>query len=490
MFQTKYRNQKKQIDINPFQSLLDSFKTTPVLSRPVVLEISDHLRENLFDFQLKDVEKAVEQKKGRVLFGHEMGCGKTIISITTAYHYKGKVLVICPSYLESNWANELLKWQFTSEDKINLIRKTKQDLCFDCIRVIIISYDLAVRKIKELELYHFETIIVDESHYLKNRKSLRVKTLSNFLKNHSKRLLLLSGTPATNSPRDLFVQLHLLYPEYFKDYFEFSKRYCDGHKGPFGWDDRGASNVQEMNLILKHLMIRRLKKDILKDLPGKIRMKTFLDVKITFSMKKNAKRLLKLNKELAKVGEFAPDHLQKKFNQRLFLISQMFTELSYTKKYAILKFLEDFLNGSAEKFIVFVHHKHVVEAICEFLDKKEIGFVTIDGSTKQELRQDLVNDFVDKSSKSRVAVLSLKACSTGLNFTPVTNIIFAELLYELAVLKQAEDRINRIGCTQTCQYYYLIAKNTIDEKVFSSIQSKSTVIDKIIDNSNSNFNFI
>jgi SWI/SNF-related matrix-associated actin-dependent regulator of chromatin subfamily A-like protein 1 len=446
--------------------------------------VDDILLSKLFDYQLEDVQKAVSEMKGRCILAHEMGCGKSIISISIAKHYGGKVLVICPSYLRSNWKNELLKWKFVSENDIQVIFKTKETLDND-VPVIIISYDLAVRKIDELAKLRFESIIADESQYLKNRNSKRVETLQNYLKTSSNQLLLLSGTPITNCVRDLFVQLNILYPNYFNDYYDFSIRYCDGKRGAFGWDDRGSSNAEELNFALSHLMIRRLKKDILKDLPSKRRMKLYLDVNITSSMKKNMKKLVNLNSKLSKVIDMdneAP-HLKKMFNERMYLISTMFTELSYVKKYAVANYLKGFVdNVGDERFIIFCHHQHFMDYLEKLiLEELKLSCIRIDGKTDQTIRQVLVDDFLNNK---QVALLSIKAASTGLNLTPVKKMIFAEIIWDLSSLKQAEDRINRIGCDSVCEYFYLIANGTIDNNVFSNVSRKFNVIENVIDNGN------
>lgn len=386
--------------------------------------------------------------------------------------------------MRSNWRNEFIKWNYTNENDIDIITKTKDDIKYDECSVTIISYDLAVRKIDDLNGLVYDTIIVDESHFLKNRLTKRVKTLKNYLSKSSKQILLLSGTPATSCSRDLFSQLNILYPKYFDCYYDYTRRYCDGKNGAWGWDDRGSSNTSELNFILQHLIVRRLKRDILKDLPSKMRMKIFLDVKITAKMKKNEVKLDNLNQELRDVNiDDATPALEKKFKERLYLISQMFIQLSYTKKPAAIDYIKNTLeNIGKEKLILFCHHVHVIDSIAETLEKIDIGFITIRGNTRQDIRQDLIDEFVDPASDKQVAILSLSACCTGLNITPVSKMIFVEILWDIATLKQSEDRIHRIGAEYTCEYYYLIGKNTIDERVFSNVSRKFSVLDKVLDN--------
>jgi SWI/SNF-related matrix-associated actin-dependent regulator of chromatin subfamily A-like protein 1 len=443
--------------------------------------LSDFLKTKLFNYQLEDVRRAINQYAGRVLLAHEMGCGKTIISIAIAQHYGGKVLIICPSYLRANWRNELLKW---TKHKIQIINKTTDDVA-DNNDALIISYDLLVRKIDDFKDYRFDTIVVDESQYLKNPKSKRFKHISAWLSSASKSLLLLSGTPATNCVRDLYAQLHILYPKFFDNYYEFTIRYCKGHQARFGWDDRGVSNVGELQFILSKMMIRRIKRDVLNDLPSKRRMKLYLEVALTRKMKTQNSQLNKIFAEMNKIQEIedTPERLKKTLNKMLYLISSMFTELSHVKKKVLIEYFRE--NVFEDKFIIFAHHQHVLDALEELFKDCGTGYIRIDGSTKMEERQRLVDLFIDCEQKDiRVALLSLKACSTGLNFTPVSKMFFAEMLWEQATLLQAEDRINRIGCTSKCEYVYFICEKTIDERVFSNVTKKFKIIENLIDGGN------
>ena len=476
------------------------------------LDVNETIDAVLFDYQREDIKRVVHEMNGRALLALGMGLGKTISSIAITDHFRrtaGRgsgireraLLVVCPSYLRQNWYRELVKWNYVREDEaeeqILVIMKGKDlkdedESYLPSFPVVIVSYSLLVRNYASFSKLRWLMIIVDESAYLKNRETKRVKTLGNYLKSNSTHVLLLSGTPALNCPRELFVQLNILYPSYFTDYFDFSIRYCEGHQGYFGWDDRGSCKEKELNYVLNQLMVRRLKKDVLTNLPAKQRQKVFLDVKITKSMQKNAAKLQTLNEQLRNIQAMDPDapHWQKKFKERNTLISRMFTEVSHVKKKVVVEYLQDLVREKANtdrpKIIVFAHHQHVLDTLAEMADKMSWDYIRIDGTTAQNARQTKVDNFVDASSGVNLALLSLKACCTGLNFTPVTTMVFAELLFEISTLRQSEDRIHRIGAAQdtNLEYYYLVGTGTIDEKIFNSIDRKFTVLQKIMDDGN------
>ena len=469
----------------------------------------------LYDYQRTDIKKVIYQMDGRALLALGMGLGKTISSIAVTDHLKrtrdmdattSSLLVICPSYLRHNWCRELVKWKFVAEEEEILVvmkttdLKANDDAYLLQFPVVVISYDLIVRNFAVFAGLRWLMIIVDESAYLKNPETKRVRTLGKYLKSHSKYMLLLSGTPAMNCPRELYVQLNILYPQYFSDYYAFTIRYCNGHRDYFGWNDRGSSKERELNYVLNQLMVRRLKKDVLKDLPGKRREKVFLDIPLTKSMQKNAAKLDVLNRELSKIHAMDPDapHWAKKFKERNVLISKMFTEVSYSKTGPVVEFLVSLVREKQHteypKVIIFAHHKHFLERLSLMCEKEKWEYIRIDGRTAQQSRQKLVDSFVDPESGVDIALLSIEACNTGLNFTPVTTMVFAELLFKISALQQAEDRINRIGAANVAEleYYYLVGVDTIDERILSSIDRKFNVLEKIMDNGNNvdGFNFV
>lgn len=148
-------------------------------------------------------------------------------------------------------------------------------------RILIVSHDMLTRSLDKLLERNFGILIIDESHVLKNFKAKCTKAATE-LANRAKRVILLSGTPALSRPSELYTQLALLDQKFFGNFFEFSKRYCDGKTTNFGWDASGKSNLQELEIVLsKKFMIRRTKSDVLKSLPNKTQEIVQLDVNLS-----------------------------------------------------------------------------------------------------------------------------------------------------------------------------------------------------------------
>ncbi|MEN2500956.1 MAG: SWI/SNF-related matrix-associated actin-dependent regulator of chromatin subfamily A-like protein 1, partial [Marteilia pararefringens] len=164
---------------------------------------------------------------------------------------------------------EFQKWCDDLTDLIKVVNSKNDEI--EGFRIIIATFDLITNIKSSLTKIKSNCTIVDESHYLKELKSKRCKTISSVLQ-RCKRVILLSGTPALSRPRELFSQLRIMRPDIFGKYHDYCMRYCSGIKSPYGWDFSGSSNENELRIIMESLvMIRRLKANILDNMPKKTR---------------------------------------------------------------------------------------------------------------------------------------------------------------------------------------------------------------------------
>jgi len=481
----------------PFRGFINrQFIDNTLIFQP--LKVAPNIWDKAFPFQREDIELAVRMG-GRCFLSGEMGVGKTMESLGVVSYFRtdtSRHLFIVPSYLRGNWWREIDFW--TGEDS-QVVYKTKDELSNKPF--IIISYDLAVRKFKDINKIKWETIVCDESHYLKSRSAKRVKTLSRMVSN-APHTLLLSGTPALSRPAELYTQLRILFPVYFKQFSQFAFRYCDLHKTHWGYDSNGATHCNEMATIMKKCMVRRLKKDVLSDLPKKIRKE--VHVELTCKEKKELdehfKELEKLNAILNKV-QVANKRTRDMAFQRQSLISEMFRATARAKQRAVYDYVCGVVQDNQQKIIIFGYHMITLDAIQNLAVKLKEPFIRIDGSTPQQDRQGLVDAFQDPKGP-RLAILSIGACNSGLTLTACHYTIFAELTWTPSLLLQCEDRYvpfilffsvqiltpcffvyrtHRIGQDETCHYDYIIAKDSLDERVMKKIKNKHSLLDHIID---------
>ncbi|URD89809.1 SNF2 family N-terminal domain containing protein [Musa troglodytarum] len=383
------------------------------------------------------------------------------------------VLVVTPSSLRLHWASMIQQWlNIPSADILVVLSQhggsnkagfkiafsnLKSNIHLDGV-FNIVSYDV-VPKIQDILLAsEFKIVIADESHFMKNAQAKRTNGCLPVLQK-AQYAILLSGTPALSRPIELFKQLEALYPGVYKNVHEYGNRYCKG--GFFGLY-QGASNHEELHSLMKAtVMIRRLKKDVLSQLPVKRRQQVFLDLN-----EKDLKQIRIMFRELevVKMNIQACDSPEKmeslKFTQKN-LINKIYNDSAEVKIPAVLDYLSTVIEADC-KFLIFAHHQPMIDAIHQFLLKKKVGCIRIDGGTPTSMRQALVNEF-QENIEIKAAVLSIKAGGVGLNLTAASTIFFAELTWTPGDIIQAEDRAHRIGQVSSVNIYYLLSNDTVDD---------------------------
>lgn len=407
----------------------------------------------LYPFQREGVLRAI--KFGRAALFDEMGLGKTVQALMLIKHYSGRSIVICPSYLTLNWLREGNSWGV----KFSRVKCSKVAIPEGNV---VISYDLAAKRVSELG--SFNTVVLDESHYLKSHKTKRTKRLKPFVLK-TPHAFLLSGTPAANRPVELYSQISMIQPKCWGTYTQFVTRYCGAKYSPLGFVDvSGATKKEELSFRLKQVcMIRRLKRDVLTDLPKKTRTKVNLECSGSKEIRRGRARWSEIN-------ALEPNVSAELVLERQRLVSELFRATCFAKQSCVRKYLEDL----PPNVIVFAYHQSMLDLICETLH-----CVRIDGKTPMDERQPALDKFINGDVP--YAALSIKAAGTGLTITSCSTVVFAELYYVPGDLLQAEDRTHRIGQTMPVDIRYLCADNTLDDHVWRMVHRKLRVTDSCLD---------
>lgn len=435
------------------------------------------LDKALMPFQRAGVAFAV-RREGRVLIGDDMGLGKTIQAIATmcAFRRDWPVLVVVPNSVRLVWADELERWiPDLGPYGVNVL-KTSSDITgltsgcasFHVVTYGILSRDSPVRNFLR-ENRFFKCVVVDESHMIKNRTSLRSRELLQIVK-HAERVLLLSGTPALARPVELYTQIEAVEPGLFKSYSAFTSRYCAPKWTPFGMDFNGASNLEELHGHLQPIMVRRLKKEVLHELPEKRRQRIQLEVD-----KAAADACAALKDELHDIDEADQPTRHK-------VLMQMYKETSVAKEAPVCEYVENLIFGGC-KFLVFGHHLAMLDALEATATKNKTKYIRIDGSVNANERLRRVNEF-QADETVQVAILGLLAAGVGITLTAASTVVFAELHWTPGVLVQAEDRVHRIGQKSSVNIHYLVANGTIDDMIWNSVYHKVEVVSKVCDGRN------
>lgn len=422
-------------------------------------------------FQRAGIAYAIERECA--LIADEMGLGKTIqaIGVINATNVR-TVTIVCPASLKLNWCKELDAWvekgfDWYPEKGFYLGACRSRDLV-----VRVINYD----NLKKLTPEDIDLIIFDEFHYCKNQTALRTKH-AHALASKAKRVLGLTGTPIENKPVELFSLLQILRHPLGKKFTTFAYRYCAPKQVWTGkryvTDFTGSSHAEELQERLRaDLMVRRLKSDVLTELPAKTRMI------VPFPGKHD--KYASLADELTE-GNF--DDVVKDLQRGA---KVAFEEISATRHAQALEKVPHviaFVKNACEsgkKIILFAHHRNVIEELEKGLVGNGITCVAVTGETDGTARYDAVHRFQTDPSL-QVFIGSIQATGVGLTLTAASHVIFAELDWRPGMMQQAEDRAHRIGQTDNVLVQYLVTDGTLDAKIAKILAKKVDVISRTLD---------
>eukprot|EP01053_Blabericola_migrator_P010178 Blabericola_migrator_1__10177@NODE_568_length_7541_cov_61_527562_g423_i0_p2_GENE_NODE_568_length_7541_cov_61_527562_g423_i0NODE_568_length_7541_cov_61_527562_g423_i0_p2_ORF_typecomplete_len871_score203_27SNF2_N/PF00176_23/1_5e44ResIII/PF04851_15/4_2e11ResIII/PF04851_15/41Helicase_C/PF00271_31/4_2e12DEAD/PF00270_29/3_2e06DEAD/PF00270_29/6_4e03ERCC3_RAD25_C/PF16203_5/0_00015Flavi_DEAD/PF07652_14/0_01Flavi_DEAD/PF07652_14/1_1e04DEAD_2/PF06733_15/2_2DEAD_2/PF06733_15/1_4e02TniB/PF05621_11/0_27_NODE_ len=450
--------------------------------------LGPRLLNELKVFQRDGVSFGLE-RNGRCLIGDEMGLGKTLqaLAIVSIYRSEWPCLIVCPSSIRFQWKDQAARWLrhcFDDIDEELVVVRTGKTKISNKARMIVISYELLV---KMTSLHHgIKVIVCDESHYLKSATAKRSQVIVPMIQAAS-RSLLLSGTPALNKPSELYQQLIGLLPD-FARYDEFSSRYCEKKVNPWShkMEYHSSRLTDELNLFLtSSIMIRRLKKDVQQELPDKIRSKVPVELDAQLS-KEIFVKMKALNKEPQAPEEWTEEDEAGAKTESRALISNLFRLTGEAKANSVCEYI-DYIADIEDKFIIFAHHKVVLDKLEDRIRQKKFTYVRIDGSTPQNQREGLVKKF-QETGEARIALLSITACGHGLNMTAAGTAVFAELYWVPGQIMQAEDRCHRMGTTHSIiNIHYCIAEKTIDDVVWNCLDRKWNGISSTLDGQKQTF---
>lgn len=434
---------------------------------------------------------------GSILLSDEQGLGKTVQTISYVNSVKKfPCFIVCPASLKYNWQKEIVKW--TKDENIFICEGKEPNITATKLRKynwIICNYDIiaghsqdtikgdkeATRKMRALPSWHNtikemspSIMVLDESQNIKNEDSKRTKSIME-LGRWIPSISCLSGTPISNRPMEFYTTIKLIDPTMFPNKYVFGRRYCGPVNNGFGTTYNGATNIEELHQILTSaFMLRRLKSDVLKDLPEK--QKIVIPVEISGH---NAVKYYEAEQDLIKFLKKYADHKKVESAKR----AEAIMKLNILRKLVVeakantcLEWIEEFLE-SGKKLVVFAWHQNIVNLIYEKFGRIA---VKIDGSVSSKDRQQAVESF-QNDEKIRLFVGNIKAAGTGLTLTAASDTCTIELSWSPSDLAQAEDRVHRIGQKNGVCNYYLLAKDTIDDYMMNLIDEKKKVFDMLMD---------
>jgi SWI/SNF-related matrix-associated actin-dependent regulator of chromatin subfamily A-like protein 1 len=413
----------------------------------------------------------METKGGRALVADEQGLGKTIEALAWLQLHRDRtpVIIVVPASVKLNWQREAEDWIPNPRVEI-LYGNDPWKITGD---IVILNYDIVPGWLHTLKKLNAQVLILDEAHYIKTDKAKRTKAVKMLAKGIPY-FLALSGTPIQNRPIEIYNAVNIADPGIFPSKWNFMNAFCAPKYNGFGWNFNGSSRADELHKILTStVMIRRLKKDVLPELPDKV-----------YS-------IVPMQLDNRQEYKFAEDHFIEFVRRSKGAYAaarasgaEALVQIEALKQLAVKGALEESLNWISDfletdqKLVVFATHKFVIDALMNRFGTKIA--VKIDGTTPIADRQRAI-DIFQHNTEVRLFVGNMKAAGVGITLTAASNMVFLELPWTGAEIDQATDRLHRITQKFMVNIYFLLAKNTIMDKLAKILDVKRKVIDAIMD---------
>lgn len=453
-------------------------------------------------FQIEFVEY-VEAHDGRALCGDEMGTGKTVeVILWLALHPEVRpAVLVVPNSVKLNWPKEIAKWLPDGVGNSVHIISGATPSALPRAGVYVINYDIVRHWLSELRKVKPQLVVADECQNIKTPTAQRTIAVvgqtmgkdagkGEWLTKDVPYGIATSGTPIENRPAELWPVLHWLRPDLWGNYWDFVYRHCNAHKKrvPFGarrsdgsramreiLDISGASNIAELNKALtQHVMIRRLKADILSELPSKTR--SIIPIEIV-NRKEYDRAYAEFLLWLAETGADEKTLNKARSAEAIVKVNALKRLAAVGKLGNVVEWMREFLD-TGKKLVVYGHHRSLCTSLVEtFAAQKPAGLY---GSIDARKVQAEIDRF-QTTADCRMVIGSHKKAGQGATLHAASDMAIVELPWTPTALNQTEDRIHRIGQTQPCTYYYLLAANTIEEDICALLDSKRAVIGEVLD---------
>ncbi|MGN0072127.1 MAG: DEAD/DEAH box helicase [Atopobiaceae bacterium] len=424
------------------------------------------------------------------ILADEMGLGKTVQLISWIASVKeesgktGPHLIVCPASLVYNWVSEFSR--FAPDMDVFAVSGTKserhvlrQEAEGGC--VLVTSYDILRIDAEEFAGMKFTSCTLDEAQYIKNHTTKAAKAAKLIQAQHR---FALTGTPIENRPSEMWSIFDFLMPGLLGSARHFKIRF---EQPIIAGDEEAQKSLQAL---VGPFILRRLKKDVLKDLPEK------LESVVSVQMEGTQKKLYRAHEQKLRASLLKQKKAQGTSGFEDMSKIQVLAELTRLRQLCLdpSLALENYKGGSAkldaimdlveqgiesgQKMLVFSQFTSFLDLIAKRLGKAKIPCFTITGSTPKKKRLELVDEF--NSNDVPVFLISLKAGGTGLNLTGASIVIHADPWWNAAAERQATDRAHRIGQTHAVSVYKVIAKDTIEERIVELQEKKSALAESLM----------
>ena len=398
--------------------------------------------------------------------------GKTPVALKLIEkHGFRKGVIVCPATLVYNWEKEVRKWTGLNPVVAAGTKKKRQKIYDDYLqsddRVMIISYDTLKLDINTL-LSPTEFVILDEAHYICNHRVKRAKACY-ALGRYAKKRIALTGTPSKNKGVEVYGILHFLYPDWFPGYWSFAERYFHVWDAPWGRDIGKAIRPEELQEILNIISVQRKRSEVMKWIPPVTQEKIILTME-----PEQEKAYTSMLRDFVAGDVDAPNILAQLTRLRQIALGpeSLGLKAPSVKEEWLKEFMSEF-DGQAVIFSCFSSYLEILS--------KRYGLPLIEGKTKKEDRQQIVEEF--QAGKHRFLLANVEAAGTGLTLDQADTVVFLDRHFSPTVNEQAQDRIvpTTEESNQKVHIIDLITKDTVDEKIIDLLEKKENIL-RIVNN--------
>jgi SWI/SNF-related matrix-associated actin-dependent regulator 1 of chromatin subfamily A len=420
----------------------------------------NNIKLDLFPYQKVAVDFLM-RAGGRGMDADQPGLGKTATAIAYAAHNSLKTLVIAPKSVIIHWQREIER--FTG--KKATIWSTDAKAGRIDAQYHLINYDIVERRAAELRKAEFDLLVCDEATMLKNRQTKRAKAILGDWKQRklypgikTKHVIFLTGTPVMNRPVEAFALLNFLDKDRFNNFYQFTQKYG-------GWKGSEPRNLEDLHHRVKDLVIRRLKKNILTELPAKQRNDLYVELSDA-EMKEYNTLLTKLFKRWGATGKPTIGEMP--------AIQQYLIEKKMPRA---IEMVDEYLDNDRPILIYSCFIAPLEKLAAHYGDKA----VVLHGQMTMSERQKSIDAL--RSGEAKVGLFSVGAGAMGIDGLQhsIDTVIFLDRWWVPSTHEQAEDRLFRTGQTKQVSCYYFTCVNTLDEYMGNILTEKQKVIDQIVD---------
>ncbi len=445
----------------------------------------DLINTRLYPYQKEGVIDII--KAGRVLLADDMGLGKTIqaiaaVEIYTKYFNVNKILIVCPTSLKYQWKREIEKFSARIPCVVEGLIHKRKELYAQNDFYKIISYGMARNDVKHINEWGADLVIIDEAQRIKNWKT---KTAQSVKKINSDYNIVLTGTPLENRIEELhsiveYIDRYKLGPLFR---FVYNHQLLD-ENGKL----KGYKNLRSINKTLEDILIRRTKKEIIDQLPGRIDKNFFVDMtdeQISDHKSYYDVVALLVNKWI-RLGYLSEEERQnlliclncmRMVSDSTYILNQ---KTNYGNKIDEIKeLIQELTEDHENKIVIFSQWKRMFELLIKELDKTDIQYVYLNGDIPAIQRKIIIERF--QSDHELKIFLSTDAGGVGINLQSANILINIDLPWNPAVLEQRIGRIHRLGQKKHINVFNFISKYSIEHRILHLLDFKKSLFKGVIE---------